>query len=109
MKYNSAIIVDHMSNIDVDFALNTIMTFDENYITAEKFHQLMPDLVISFGGQVFSGIKGHLRKNYTKFEHWLISERGDVCDLFKGLTTIFECRQKCFLNVRLAKQLVRII
>lgn len=102
-KYNSAIIVDHMSNVDVNFALNTIMTFDENYITAEKFHELMPDLVISFGGQVFSGIKGHLRKNYTKFEHWLISERGEVCDLFKGLTTIFECRPEVFFERAVSK------
>ncbi len=97
-KYNSAVVVDHMSNVDVDFGINTIMTFDENYITAEKFHELIPDLIISFGGQVFSGLKGHLRKNHTKLEHWSISERGDVCDLFKGLTTIFECRPELFFE-----------
>ncbi|AFA48116.1 2-succinyl-5-enolpyruvyl-6-hydroxy-3-cyclohexene-1-carboxylic-acid synthase [Acetobacterium woodii] len=97
-NYNSAIIVDHMSNLDAEYGINTIMTFDENYINAEKFNELMPDLVISFGGQVFSGIKGHLRKNYTKFEHWSIYERGEVCDLFKGLTTIFECKPEFFFD-----------
>lgn len=98
-KFNSAVIVDHMSNLDAQYGINTIMTFDENYITREKFHELMPDIVISFGGQVFSGLKGHLRKNYTKFEHWSITERGEVCDLFKGLTTIFECTPEYFFSI----------
>lgn len=97
-KYNSAIIVDYMSNVDFDFGLNTIVSMDDNYINIPTMKELMPDIVISYGGQVFSGLKGQLKKNHTKFKHWLIAEDGVICDLFKGLDTIFECNPEFFFN-----------
>ncbi len=97
-KYNCAIIVDHMSNVELEEGINSILTFDENYITSDKMNELMPEIVISFGGHVFSGLKNQLRKNHFKFEHWLISERGTVCDLFKGLSTVFECDPEYFFR-----------
>ena len=97
-KYNCVIINDHMSNIDFDKAINTIVLMDDNYVSISTLNNLMPDIVISFGGQVFSGLKGQLKKNYCKFEHWLISENGEVCDLFKGLKNIFECTPESFFE-----------
>ena len=97
-NYNSTIIVDYMSNVDFEYGLNTILSMDDNYINIPIMKHLMPDIVISYGGQVFSGLKGQLKKNHTKFKHWLISEEGIVCDLFKGLTTIFECSPEFFFK-----------
>ena len=97
-KYNCSVIVDYMSNMDFEFGLNTIISMDNNYINIPTLNELMPDIVISFGGQVFSGLKGQLKKNHNKFKHWLISENGSVCDLFKGLTTIFECKPEFFFK-----------
>ena len=97
-KYNSAIIVDYMSNVDFEYGLNTIVAMDDNYINIPTMNELMPDIVISYGGQVFSGLKGQLKKNHSKFKHWLITEDGVICDLFKGLTTIFECSPEFFFN-----------
>lgn len=97
-KYNAVIINDHMSNIDVNESLNSILCMESDFINYDKMKELMPDIVISFGGQVFSGIKTQLKNNYGKFEHWLIQEDGSVIDLFKGLTTIFECRAETFFE-----------
>ncbi len=37
-------------------------------------------------------------KRAGQFEHWLIQEDGHVCDLFKSLTTIFECTPEYFFR-----------
>lgn len=97
-KFNSVIVVDQMSNLDFDMGINSIVCMDDNYISIPMMKKLMPDIVISFGGQVFSGIKGQLKNNYKEFEHWLISENGEVCDLFKGLKNIYECTPEQFFD-----------
>lgn len=89
-KYNCVIVKDHMSNVNIKNSFNTILCMDDNYVDSSTLNNLLPEVVISFGGQVFSGLKGQLKKNGSKIKHWLISENGEVCDLFKGLDTIFE-------------------
>ena len=91
-KYEAVLVGDYMSNIENDELINTILSMDSNVVSKNIFEKLMPDLVISFGGQIFSGIKNELKENCKKFDHWLISEDGKVIDAFKSLTTIFECK-----------------
>ena len=45
-----------------------------------------------------SGVKEMLRKYAGKYEHWLIQEDGTVVDLFKSITTIFECKAEYFFE-----------
>lgn len=96
--YNSAIVIDYMSNLDFENGINTIVCMDSRYTSRDKTKELLPDIVISFGGQVFSGIKEQLRGFCGNFEHWLISEDGHVVDLYKSITTIFECTPEYFFN-----------
>ena len=98
-RYNSAVIVDHMSNLDFEGILNTSVCFDTRFATAKKFKEFIPDIVISFGGNVFSGLKEWLRKFPGSYEHWLIQEDGRVVDLFKSITTIFECTPEYFFKM----------
>lgn len=97
-KYNSAISVDYMSNLDLEKALNLNICMDSRYTTNNKVKEILPDIVISFGGNIFSGIKEQLRKFYGNFQHWLINESGNVVDLYKSLTTIFECTPEYFFK-----------
>ncbi len=91
-RFNCAVIGDYMCNIKMKDILNTTISMDDNVVSQKYLEQLMPELVISFGGQIFSGIKEQLKKNFGKFEHWIIQEDGRVVDPFKSLTTIFECK-----------------
>ena len=91
-NYNCAIVGDYMSNVNLDCVINTTISTDSNVISGKMFNELMPDLVISFGGQIFSGIKGQLKSNHGKFKHWIIQEDGKFIDAFKSLNKIFECR-----------------
>lgn len=97
-KYNSAIIVDYMSNMDFSEGINTTICMEARYVTTKKMKELLPDIVISFGGNIFSGIKEQLRKFAGDFEHWLIQEDGRVVDLYKSITTIFECTPEYFFS-----------
>lgn len=89
--YDASIAVEHMGNVSCDGCINTSVCFETKYVTNEKFEELMPEIVISYGNNITQGLKQMLRKNHGKFEHWLIQEDGRVIDMYKSLTTIFEC------------------
>lgn len=97
-KYNSAISVEYMSNIQFEEFLNLNVCMDPRYTIDSKVKEVLPEIVISFGGNIFSGIKEQLRKHCGEFEHWLINENGNVIDLFKSITTIFECTPEYFFE-----------
>lgn len=97
-SFNSAISVEYMSNIEFEEGLNLNIGMDSRYVTPKKVKELLPDIVISFGGNIFSGIKEEFRKFKGSFEHWLIQEDGRVVDMYKSLTTIFECTPEYFFN-----------
>lgn len=95
-KFNSAISVEHMSNVDFKEGLNLNICMDARYTIPKKVKSILPDIVISFGGNVFSGIKEQLRKFAGKFEHWHIQEDGCIVDMYKSITTVFECKSEYF-------------
>lgn len=97
-KFNSVIVSEHMSNIHLNESLNLNVVMDARYITTKKAAEFIPDIIISFGGNIFSGIKEQLRKFYKKTEHWGIQEDGRVVDTFKSITNIFECSPEFFFN-----------
>ncbi|MCH4056723.1 MAG: 2-succinyl-5-enolpyruvyl-6-hydroxy-3-cyclohexene-1-carboxylic-acid synthase [Lactobacillaceae bacterium] len=97
--FNAAISVEYMSNIQVRDSLNLNVCMDARYATKNKVKQLLPDIVISFGGNIFSGIKEQLRKFNGSFEHWLIQDDGRIIDLYKSLTTVFECTPNYFFKM----------
>jgi 2-succinyl-5-enolpyruvyl-6-hydroxy-3-cyclohexene-1-carboxylate synthase len=87
-RFNCVIYTEHMANLHIKGAVNLTLTV--NTLSHNTFNELLPDIVISLGGNIaVYGLKGILRTK--KFKHWLINENGDVIDAFKNLTTIFEC------------------
>ena len=96
--YNTTIAVECTSNIALDEIINTSVCMDVRYANTEIVKELLPDIVISFGGNIMSGIKEQLRKFAGKFEHWSIQEDGHVVDMYKSITTIFECSPEYFFD-----------
>lgn len=97
-KFNTSIAADYMSNIECEGTFNPSVCMDTRYVNDRTFEKLLPDIVISFGGMVFSGIKAMLLRYHGRYEHWLVQEDGQVCDLFKSLTTIFACSPEFFFT-----------
>ena len=90
-KYNAAICVEHMSNVNCDGSIQAGICTDVRYMPIKNFGKYIPDIVISYGHNIFSGIKQQLLSNCGKFEHWSIQPDGTVVDMYNSLTTIFEC------------------
>lgn len=90
-KFNSSISIEYMANMECDGTINSSVCMDNRYISTSKFKEIMPDIVISYGHNIVSGLKEMLRHFAGQFEHWLIEEDGRVVDLYKSITTIFEC------------------
>ncbi len=89
-KYNCVIATEKVSNVAGTGALELFGA--AQVIPLDKFNaEFKPDIVISFGGNFVSRIKDLLRARHDDVTHWLIDEAGSICDVFKCLTTVFEC------------------
>lgn len=97
-SYEVAIAAEYMANIPREYAFNPTLCMEYRYITPKKFSEFMPDVVITFGGNMTAGLKDMLRKFAGSYEHWSISEDGSVCDMFRSLTRVFECTPAEFFS-----------
>ena len=62
----------------------------------EKIDQMVPELLITYGGHVVSKrLKKFLRQHPPK-EHWHVSPDGEVVDLYGSLTTVIEMDRSSF-------------
>lgn len=95
---NVAVAAEHMANIPCGHAFNPTLCMDYRYITERKFAEFVPDVVISFDGNMTAGLKDMLRRKAGSFEHWSLREDGSVCDMFKSLVTVFECTPAAFFG-----------
>lgn len=95
---NTAIYVNHLSNMRNEYTvfgnllLNVINqdTFDESYC---------PDILITIGGQTGDYPLYHkLADSKVAYEHWRISEKGDVVDTYDHLTRVYECPLESFFG-----------
>lgn len=95
---NTSIYVNHLSNMENDFTIhgNQLLTC----VRQDEFDALLcPDILITIGGQTGDYPLYHrLSGSNKKYEHWRISEKGDVVDTYDHLTKIFECSYDDFFS-----------
>lgn len=96
--YKNVLLAEYMANIEIEDAINPFLPFDPNTLSTSAFDEFVPEIVISLGTNVMSGIKAQLRSKAGKFEHWGIEESGKVVDMYKSLTKVFECTPEYFFN-----------
>lgn len=95
-NFNIVISADSFSNIKSDYIFKTaLVTESMGNVTFKDYE---PDLVITMGGHIWSFIKLRLQESKASFEHWRISEDGEIVDPFKKLKYVFECSPEDFLN-----------
>ena len=95
-KFNCVVSVEHMSNLKFESSLLTAKLTES--LSEKSSDLLKPDIVITFEGNFCSDYKYILRSQYKSIEHWRVNEDGKIVDVFKSLTTVFECGTICFIN-----------
>ena len=96
--YNVVVIAEYMANIKYKYAINPFLAFDTRVLSSDSFKNFCPKIVISIGGNIMSGIKTLLREKAGYFEHWGIEETGEVVDMYKSQTKLFECSPEYFFE-----------
>lgn len=96
-SYDVATITDCISDCPLENSIRNTFVILQT-LTATQRELIIPDIVISFGGnQVFNvEIKDFLR-NYD-FEHWYVGPQTNVCDPFHKLKEIFEMDESYFFE-----------
>jgi len=67
-------------------------------LSVERRKELIPDLLITFGGDILSKRLKKFLRTYPPQAHWHISAGGEVVDLFGAVTTIIETEPYSFLQ-----------
>ena len=98
LSKNFVWLTEHLSNQIVP--TEPIKNFDVaiSAMDEDRQKQMVPDLLITYGGHIVSKqLKKYLRNNPPK-EHWHISQDGKIVDLFGCLTTVIEMNPFEFLE-----------
>ena len=97
-SHNAFVYVNHLSNYHGKYSIraNLALTVMSNDI----FQVYKPDILLTIGGQTGDyPLFGTLSAGEKfDFEHWRISEDGNVVDTYDKLTKVFECSFENFFN-----------
>lgn len=91
--HNVVIYTNHLSNFSNDYSLqaNTLISFG-------GFRQLIPDVLITIGGQTGDYPAYYAFNSIGRAEHWRVAEDGSYVDTYNHLTKIFECPDYYFFE-----------
>ena len=93
-----ALIAEHTANLNSFIpAVRNIDTV-LHALPEERLKELSPDLLITYGGDIVSKRFKKFLRSYPPKEHWHISARGEVIDLFGAVTMIIEAEPYGFLQ-----------
>lgn len=95
--HNAFVYVNHLSNFSGKYVVSAnlaLSAMDEDIFNSTY----SPDILITIGGQTGDyPLFGKLTAN-NEFEHWRISENGDIVDTYDKLTKVFECPFELFFQ-----------
>lgn len=95
---NTAIYVNHLSNMRNGYTVcgNLLLSVINQEIFDESY---CPDILITIGGQTGDYPLYHkLAESKVAYEHWRVSEKGDVVDTYDHLTRVYECSYDTFFS-----------
>lgn len=93
--HDAVVFADNLSNLHMNARIDNSYSFFRGASNAER-SKFSPDVVIQlFGNVVFNG-EARAFLGGSSFEHWRISEDGEVSDPFKKLTRVFEASPEEF-------------
>jgi 2-succinyl-5-enolpyruvyl-6-hydroxy-3-cyclohexene-1-carboxylate synthase len=94
-SFDAAVIADHLGNLDLDECIRNPLAFLR---IARARPELIPDVVITVGGNIVfkDELKGFL--SGSDHQHWRVDPDGAIADPFRSLTDVVECRPEFFLE-----------
>ena len=94
--YNAVVVADCLSNAKCRNQINMFTLFE--VISEKEKDEMMPDIIITFNGNIVSGIKGFIAKRKNVVKHYDINRSGMVKDAYRCIDSIFECESVEFFD-----------
>lgn len=106
-SHNAFVYVNHLSNYQGQYTVAANLSLLG--ISSDVFNNTYkPDILITIGGQTGDyQLFGKLANENADFEHWRVSENGDIVDTYDKLTKVFECPLKLFFERFAGENLVQ--
>ena len=95
-KYDCVISKDLIANLHVSCSIPTFSLC--RMLSREEMEDLCPDIVITMNANTISGIKNCISPFKSRFEHWHVSDKGQVSDPFKCLPDVIACSPQSFFK-----------
>lgn len=92
-SHNAVVYVNNLSNYHGKYALQANLL-----VSCGGMSSLIPDVIITIGGQTGDYSIFYALKNINHSEHWHVSEDGHYMDTYDKLTNIFECPDYFFFE-----------
>ncbi|SHF42138.1 2-succinyl-5-enolpyruvyl-6-hydroxy-3-cyclohexene-1-carboxylic-acid synthase [Dysgonomonas macrotermitis] len=96
-KYGCVILTEHISNCTSSDFISNFDTLLYS-LPEEAKETYRPDLLITLGGHIISKRLKHFFRQFKPKEHWLLTESGEITDLFQSLTDLIEADSITFLS-----------
>ncbi len=96
--FDAVIMTDHISNCHYPHAFNNTTRILRTHFTVQEENCLMPDVLISVGGNIAfnDSIKGKMSRWNT--QHWQVGREDKVIDGFRRLSHLFEMSEAFFFR-----------
>lgn len=87
IRHHCVVLAEHLSNQNSPYF---IQNFDVLLTTTstESLSNLIPTLLITFGGHIVSKQLKQLLRRHRTHQHWHISPQGEIVDLFQSLSAV---------------------
>lgn len=95
-KFGVVCLKDYISNYNVDGILSYRIT--ESFKYDDFKTMLEPNIVITIGNNILSNNLKYFLRN-SNICHWSIDECGQIRDVFKKLSFLFECDEESFFSL----------
>lgn len=95
-KHNAVLLMDNLANYRCEctvFAEGVIKALNSRTIAP-----LMPDIIVTFGCNFQERIKDIFKAHKGEFEHWSIEPFGQVKDVFRSQSALFDCKPSVFFE-----------
>lgn len=102
-KFNCVVLIDHLSNY---YGEKTVFPYRllKKISNSEYNGKFTPDLIIQLGGKriLNDPLTDKIRNGSVDLLLWRVAQDGKTADLYRRLTTVWECSQRKFLEYCIA-------
>lgn len=95
---NAVVLTDYMSNCRIPSVITNAPRLLHTIFSSKEREDLLPDIVITVGGNTIFNSEMKAFVNNANIEHWHVSPEGSIRDEYKRQTMLFDMSEEFFFS-----------